>query len=220
MAASWSWPTAAASGACASTGILGTSRRSASSASTRSSSCPRRRGSRRCWPRAAPRSRRCSSIRRSPPASGTGLPTRCSTRRASPPAAARARCPRGKPIGFGSRSSASSGPRSRSLRQRPLSQALAVPPSLGQKRGRGHRAGRAHSPRHDRRPHDRLGPHRPALTVPQRLPCRVDRPALAGSRFAARRHIEPPDAASRHEGERSRRSRSPTFSLAVTDLVG
>ena len=52
--------------------------------------------------------------------------------------------------------------------QRPLPEELALPPSLGQKRGRGHGAGRAHSPRHDRRPHDRLGPHRPAL----RLTCR------------------------------------------------
>ena len=46
MAASWSWPTAAASGACASAGIRGRSRRSGFSASTRSSSCPRRRDSR------------------------------------------------------------------------------------------------------------------------------------------------------------------------------
>ena len=42
---------------------------------------------------------------------------------------------------------------------------LALSPSLGQKRGRGHRARRAHPPRHDRRPHDRLGPHRPALRL-------------------------------------------------------
>ena len=71
------------------------SRRSGFSASTRSSSCPRRRDSRRSWPSAAPRSRRFSWTRPSPPASGTGLPTRCSTRRASPPAAARLAVPAG-----------------------------------------------------------------------------------------------------------------------------
>ena len=172
MAASWSWPTAAASGACASAGIRGMSRRLAFSASTRSSSCPRRRDSRRSWPSAAPRSRRFSWTRPSPPASGTGLPTRCSTRRASPPAAARGSLSRQEAdrLRLAIKRVVGTAVEAR-LRQRPLPQELALPPSLGQKRGRGHRARRAHSPRHDRRPHDRLGPHRPAL----RLTCRRSR---------------------------------------------